>query len=284
MIHHLKNRRNLIIVGAFLLLTMAILILPAGNRGRLQRGFLGLISPFLRKGSDWDRQYRDYKDKLRTLKQLEEDNARLTSEVGKLRAENQALRGIEGENLKLKAAFGYQAQVPFSLVPARVIGRPVTNWWNTIKVNKGIDDGVQPDFPVVTADGLVGKVIDAWKDGATVLLVTDENCKVAANVEGSKSTDRQGIVHVDVRGERVAGPLQPEMRLRFVSKYASLQPGQRILTSGAGGVYPAGIMVGKVSSFKSGVLDGEATVEPSVDLTVLSDVFIITGVKEATNR
>lgn len=284
MMKHFKNRRNVIVVGTFLLLTMAILMLPAGNRARVQRGFLGLISPFLRKGSDWDRQYHDYKDKLRTLKQLEEDNTRLTSDVGRLLAENQALRGVEAENLKLKAALGYQSQVPFTLVPARVIGRPVSNWWSTIKVDKGSDDGVMADVPVVTADGLAGKVIEVWKDGATVLLVTDENCKVAANVEGSKSPDRQGIVHVEVRGERAAGPLQPEMRLSFISKYASLQPGQRILTSGAGGVYPAGIMLGKVASFKSGVLDGQAVVEPSVDLTMLSDVFIITGMKGAAKQ
>ena len=132
---------------------------------------------------------------------------------------------------------------------------------------------------VLTPDGLVGKIVLVAEHTATVLLITDENCKVAASVEGSKSLDMQGIVHVEVRGERTASNLQPRMVLNFVSKSASLQPGQKIITSGAGQVYPPGVMIGRVLEFKPRELDGEALLEPTVELATLSDVFIVTGMK-----
>ena len=74
------------------------------------------------------------------------------------------------------------------------------------------------------------------------------------------------------------------MTLNFVSKYASLQPGQKVFTSGAGNVYPAGVLIGHVLEFKSRELDGQAVIEPAVDLVALTDVFIKTGMKANVNR
>ena len=91
----------------------------------------------------------------------------------------------------------------------------------------------------------------SWIPISVVLLVTDENCKVASSVEGTRE---QGIVS----GERVSGGLAPLLDLNFLTKQANLQPGQKGYTSGVGGVFPSGLFIGTVKSFKTRELDGQA--------------------------
>jgi rod shape-determining protein MreC len=127
-------------------------------------------------------------------------------------------------------------------------------------------------MPVLTEDGLVGKTTTVSKNVSTVLLIADETCKVAATVEGTRE---QGIS----RGERTSTTAAPELSLTFLSKTADLKPGQKVYSSGVGGVYPSGVAIGTVKDFKVRELDGKATLIPAVDLTTLQDVFIVVGKK-----
>jgi rod shape-determining protein MreC len=275
----MKRRVNAITVTVFLVAVLLVFLMSPRNRQRVQNGFLTVISPFLKKGSEWDSSFREYRGRVKKLRELEEDNAKLRTELDALKSQNAALRGFEKLYHESQKAVGFRDQAPFSLIPSRVIGRPVGNWWHSVQVDKGTADGVEVGMAVLTPDGLVGKTVMVAEHVATVLLVTDEHCKVAATVAGSKDPGRQGIVHVEVRGERSASNLQPRMILNFVSKFASLQPGEEIETSGAGQVYPPGIKIGRVLEFKPRELHGEALLEPTANLATLSDVFIVSGVK-----
>jgi rod shape-determining protein MreC len=272
----MNRRANLIFVGIFLVGLTGVFVLSPRNRQRLQSAFLGIVSPFLKKGSEYDSRWKNYKAGLKKLDELETENQRLKVDNDQLRATNQALRGVESENIRLKAAIGYEGGSPFTLIPARVIGRSPSNWWSTVVIDKGLEENVTEGLAVVTPDGLVGKVVNLSEHSATVLLVSDENCKVAGSVEGTKE---QGIVRVEVRGQRTSSSIQPMMTLNFLSRFAPLRTGQRVLTSGAGSVYPPGILIGHITEFKSRELDGQAVIEPSVDIAALSDVFIITSMK-----
>ena len=112
---------------------------------------------------------------------------------------------------------------------------------------------------MVTDEGLVGKTTTVSETISVVLLISDENCRVAASVEGSRE---QGIVS----GERVTGGLTPVLDLNFLSKQADLKPGQKVYTSGVGGVFPSGLLIGAVKSFRVRELDGQAQLTPAVDL------------------
>lgn len=127
-------------------------------------------------------------------------------------------------------------------------------------------------MPVVTEEGLVGKTTTVGEGISVVLLISDENCRVAVNVEGTRE---QGIV----TGERVVGALTPLLDLNFLSKQANLQPGQKTYTSGVGGVFPSGLLIGAVKDFKVRELDAQARILPAVDLSKLEDVFVVTGRK-----
>jgi rod shape-determining protein MreC len=125
-------------------------------------------------------------------------------------------------------------------------------------------------MPLVTEFGVLGKTTTVSDSISVVLLVSDESCRVAASVEGSRE---QGIVS----GERVTGGLAPLLDLNFLSKQADLKPGQKVYTSGVGGVFPSGLLIGSVKSFRVRELDGQAQITPAVDLSHLEDVFVVTG-------
>ncbi len=268
------SRLNIILVVVILAVAVLISSLGSGTMQKLQAGFLGLVSPFLKTGSAVQEQIGGIGQGLKTLEQIEEENRKLTTENKELRATNQILRDIEMENNKLRMALDYRNRSVFKLIPARVISRDASTWWNTIRINRGFEDGLDSDQPVLTDQGLVGKTTTVGKNEAIVLLITDENCRVAAKVEGSRE---QGILS----GLRIQSSTTPgEMQLNFLSKTADLQPGQKIYTAGvSGGVFPSGIALGTVKNFKARPLDGQAIVEPAQDLSSVEDVFVVVGAK-----
>jgi rod shape-determining protein MreC len=233
-----------------------------------------LIAPLLTGGSGIAKQVTQVRSGLRSLEELEKDNNNLKVENRELRATNQALRDTEHEVNRLRHALQYKERSVFKLVPAEIIARDASTWWHTATINRGKEDKIDNDMPVITDEGLVGKTTTVSQNIAIVLLVSDENCKVAASVEGTRE---QGIV----QGERVTTGVTPMLNLNFLSKQANLQPGQKVYTSGVGGVFPSGLLMGAVKSFRVRELDGQAQLTPAVDVSHLEDVFVVTGMTKA---
>lgn len=267
------KRGHIIAIVVFLVFLGLIFSLSPRRMQSLQGAFLGVISPFLGTGSALQQKVTEFRSGLKTLQQLEEENRRIKIENSNLKATNQLLRDLAEENKRLRAALNYQERSFFELLPARIISRDSSTWWNTVKINRGSDHGIKRDMAVLTEDGLVGKTTTVGKDVTVVLLITDETCKVAVKVEG---TNEQGILS----GERVVAYQAPQLRLKFLTRDANLQPGQNVFSSGLGGVFPSQVPVGVVKSFESKELEGEAVVTPIVDLTGIQDVFVVLEMKE----
>jgi len=229
-----------------------------------------LLAPFLTGGSGIKKQITSVRSGLKSLDQLEHENAVLQVENRELRATNQGLRDVEHEVNRLRHALNYRERSVFKLIAAEIIARDSSTWWRTISINRGRRDGIETDMPVVTDLGLVGKTTTVSDSISVVLLVSDENCRLAASVEGSRE---QGIVS----GERTTTGLTPLLNLNFLSKQADLKPGQKVYTSGVGGVFPSGLLVGAVKSYRVRELDGQGQLTPAVDLSHLEDVFVVTG-------
>ena len=237
---------------------------------KVQGAVYHLFAPFLSTGSGLQKQISSVQTGLKSLQELEKDNSNLRVENRELKATNKALADVEHEVNRLRHALNYRERSEFKLVPAEILARDASTWWRTVTINRGKDDGVEGDMPVVTDEGLVGKTTTVSKNISVVLLVSDENCKVAASVEGTRE---QGIVS----GERIVGGLTPLLNLNFLTKQANLQPDQKVVTTGVGGVFPRGLVIGKVKSFKVRELDGQAQLTPAVDLSQLEDVFVVIG-------
>ncbi len=266
------SRTNIIALLIFGAILGYFLTLGPESTRKFKAGVYQLLAPFLTSGSGLKRQITSVRTGLKSLEQLERENAALQVENRALRATNQGLRDVEHEVNRLRHALNYRERSVFKLIAAEIMTRDSSTWWRTVTINRGKRDGIETDMPVVTDEGLVGKTTTISDSISIVLLVSDENCRVAASVEGTRE---QGIVS----GERVTVGMNPLLNLNFLSKQADLKPGQKVYTSGVGGVFPSGLLMGVVKTFRVRELDGQAQVTPAVDLSHLEDVFVVTGRK-----
>lgn len=267
------NKLHLILLGVAVLVAVVFLSFSSERMRSWQSGYLRVSNPAIQAGAALSNKVSTLQKGLKTLDQLEEENAALTAQNNELRATQQLLGDLEGENKRLRAALDYRERSAFKLLPAEILNRDASSWWNTAKINRGFAQNVDTAQPVLTAEGLVGRTTTVSKDLSIILLLTDENCQVAARVEG---TNEQGILS----GQRVAGNASPELVLNFLNRDANLQPGMKVFTAGvSGAVFPAGIPLGVIKEFRARELDGQAIVEPAADFSRLEDVFVVLGSK-----
>src|SRR5213082_3333285 len=180
---------------------------------KLQASIYQMLAPFFTTGSGLQKQITSVRTGLKSLEELGKENASLRVDNRQLRATNSALRDVKHEVNRLRHALNYRERSVFKLVPAEIVTRDASTWWRTVTINRGKFDHIESDMPVVTDEGLVGKTTTVGENISIVLLLSDENCRVAATVEGSKE---QGIVS----GERVSGSVTPLLELNFLTKQA----------------------------------------------------------------
>ena len=207
---------------------------------------------------------------------LYEQNKMLRNEVEQLRGINLQANEALAENERLRKMIGYQqAARQFDLVAARVIGRESDTWSRMIVIDRGTMNGIANDMPVVTPQGLVGRVVEAGLNSSKVQLILDPRSSVGTIVQRAESRVT-GIVQGDMDN-----PTMPQMV--NIPKNADVVEGDVIVTSGFGGVYPKGIIVGLMSSLKNddGGLLKIGVLEAAVDFQKLEDVMVITASREA---
>jgi rod shape-determining protein MreC len=195
-----------------------------------------------------------------------------------MRRENQQLQigavqsaEIARENSRLRHLIGWREQSPWKtrLKLARVVARDPANWWRTVQIDLGSRDGVSTNLPVLTSEGLVGRIAVVGFDRAQVVLTGDPNCKVSALVE-NESRDT-GVL-------RPSGPLESDLVvLSYLPRSTTVKPGQNVVTSGLGGVFPKGIPIGKVVDTRPVEygLYVEARVKLAANLNALEEVWVL---------
>ncbi|MBE2179059.1 MAG: rod shape-determining protein MreC [Chthoniobacterales bacterium] len=267
------NKLHLVLLALAVLVALVFLAFSPERMKAWQSRFLDVSTPALKAGSALSTSISKLNTGLKTLDELEAENAVLTAQNSELRATNQLLGELDAENRRLRSALAYSERSAFRLLPAEIISRDASSWWNTVKINRGFAEGLDSAQPVLTAEGLVGRTTTVAKDVTIVMLLTDENCQVAARVEG---TNEQGILS----GRRVTGNAAPELVLNFLNRDADLQPGMKVFTAGvSGAVFPAGILLGEIKEFRTRELDGQALVAPAADFSRLEDVFVVLGTR-----
>ncbi|MDD6133859.1 MAG: rod shape-determining protein MreC [Selenomonadaceae bacterium] len=205
-----------------------------------------------------------------------EQNKLLRNEVEQLRIQNLETSEAMAENERLRTLLGYrQMTTQFDMVAARVIGRESATWSRMIVINRGQKDGVAVDMVVVTSEGLVGHIVEAGWNTSKVQLILDPRSSVGTIVQRAESRVA-GIVQGDMNN-----PMMPQMV--NIAKNADVVEDDVIVTSGFGGIYPKGIVVGRISSIENdaGGLLKIGLLETAVDFQKLEDVMVITASREA---
>ena len=259
---------HVIVSIVFLVLSVWVITRSERTVRSIQGVYLNAVGPFVKSGSSFEGKIAAFHKEVETSRALEKRLAADSAEFGRLLATQARYVQIEAENARLRAALDFKERTPFTLVAANVLTRDASTWWNTITVNKGEDSGIATEFPIISENGLVGKVDRVWNDLATVLLITDESCLVSARVEG---TPEFGIIS----GYRGKYGEEALLKLDYLSKEISAEPGTRVLTSGKGGVFPDNIEIGTIISIEKGPLYSQAIIKPSFSQTETDLVFSI---------
>ena len=190
-------------------------------------------------------------DRLRGFITVYRDNVRLAEENQRLLGWQQVAMRLSAENAELRDLAKLVPEPAISFVTARVIGDSGGAYARNVMVNAGRDNGVAHGQAAMTGEGLVGRVAEEGSRAARILLITDLNSRVPVVVDGT----RQRAI---LAGDNTARPI-----LRYVDSGGTMRIGDRIVTSGQGGVFPPGLPVGVVASVDS---EG-ARVEPYAALS-----------------
>lgn len=260
------------LIALLLFLGGAVWALTRSNRAvrEIQNTYYSAMAPFLKSGSEMETRARAFLQETRHSKELETELETVNGELGRLRIIVNNLRDLEYENEQLRHALDFKKKSHFDVVAARVVRRNPTTWWQTVEIDAGSKRGIGTQLAVLSNEGLVGKIdrIDNGGERSSVLLLTDEKCQVAARVEGSPEV---GILS----GQRGGFDGDPMLRLRFLSPNAAVRSGQRVFTTGRGGIFQANVLLGTIVSVEKGALDSEALVRPSVNFADLGAVFVV---------
>jgi rod shape-determining protein MreC len=198
-------------------------------------------------------------DRARDFVAVYQDNARLVEENERLLSWQQAALGLASENARLRELLKLTPEPPATSITARVIANSGGAYVRSLMVYAGHDNGVARGQAAMTGEGLVGRVSEVGSRAARVLLVTDLNSRVPVIVEGPQQR------------ALLAGDNSERPCLRYLDAGAGIKIGDRVVTSGQGGVFPPGLPVGVVAS-----VDGEAPrVEPYVEISRVEYLRIV---------
>lgn len=265
------------LAGLLVLALLAVMFLTARPRetlSPLEQGLRDLLEPVettLAAATGWVRQRAD---QWRSWRELQEENRRLREEIAALRAERYRLLEAGRQNQFLRNILGLTYESRYQWLPALVIGRPLSNWWNTITINRGARDGVAPRMPVLTRDGVVGYVQTVTARTADVLLLVDSQSALGGVVV---RTSEPVVV------EGVADP-QGGLRVRALVAGADLREGDEVVTSSLSQIYPPGLPVGRIHTVVP-VPPGraaEAWLTPAVDFNRLEAVAVLVSAGRET--
>lgn len=179
------------------------------------------------------------------------------------RARIQELSEKAAEADRLRALLDFKSQLPYQSLAAEVIASSPGVGSTVVSINVGQDSGITPDLPVVTPEGVVGKVVAVYPHTAQVILITDPLCGVGVMLSASRT---QGILK---------GSGQNRCKLDYVMDEEKVPAGEAVLTSGLDRVYPKGLLVGYVVSAESGNIYKQIVVKPAVSLSRLENVLVL---------
>jgi rod shape-determining protein MreC len=270
----LGRYRNLIIlVGVLFLqvLGLAIQVKTGAEREtRLIRIWAaGVVTPFERglvwvqtsSGNLWHNYFY--------LRGVRAENRQLKEQIEQMRVEQVRLTEDAAQARRLQTLLAFKEQFVSKTVAAQVIGTSGSDLSRIIYIDKGENAGIKPDMAVITADGIVGKVLLAGQNEARVLLISDQTSGVGAILEKSRL---QGVLRGTSNGEIV---------LERVMADEQVQPGETVLTSGGDQIFPKGMRVGTVTNVSNGKdLFLNIQIKPAANLGRLEEVLVLTEKQE----
>lgn len=264
------KRPYYIAVALVALVTLVMLNLPGSTTSRLKLAIGSFFLPLFGVASGAQQVAARTGDALLPKSELIRANETLRAQNQELRLKAVQAEATARENDRLRQLVAWQKQSAWKYRLARVVSRDPANWWRTVQIDLGSRDGVRENLPVLTPDGLVGRVASVSLTHAQVVLIGDPNCKVPACVENDARD--KGMISG-------GGPFDGSfVTLAYLAGSATVKPGQIVTTSDLGVIYPKGIPIGKIADNAHLVESGlyqEAQIKLNANLSALEEVFVL---------
>jgi rod shape-determining protein MreC len=206
---------------------------------------------------------------LAEMRNARAENETLRDRLAQAENEVRDAKAVRDENERLKKLLDFTQDVSYRAIPARVVARDPSVWFNSLIINRGSASGVDLDMPVVTPEGIVGRVVGVGPVSAQVMLLTDERSAAGAAVGQLGQSNAIG----SVRGFGKNGLLE----MRYVSGLETVNVGDYVVTTGQDRIYPPGLNVGTVVEVKPGTTTTPHTiyVRPGARLESLQEVAVL---------
>ena len=254
--------------------TIALAILVIGLLLLALGGYLAPISrvafyPFISTQTWLASRYlavRDFMTAPRDVARLSQLNDQFEAEIARLQSQIIELQQENAELEVLSALLDFaRTHAENEYITAAVIGRDISPFLHYIIINRGSDDGLRRGMPVVSSQGLVGRVAAVTADGARVQLINDPGTAINVRVQPSGAEGS------------LAGSITGDITVENIPQDANIQTGDLVLTSGLGGNFPPDILIGQVSGVRQRPVElfQTATIEPVVDFSRLEIVLVI---------
>jgi rod shape-determining protein MreC len=263
-------KRFRLIITAVLFLFLALVLLSLYSRedrqtSLVEKVLMQVAFPFQQGAQRTFLWFKEVGEDYIFLSQVQQENRDLRKVIYGLKEENNHLREALQTDERLKKLSSFRSQFPHRSQLAQIYARGASSWFKTVLINKGEGDGIAKDMAVATSEGVVGRVIEVSPGTAKVLLLIDPNSAVDVVIQRSRA---QGIME---------GKIDEVCILKYVQKNEDVQVGDTVVTSGLGGVFPKGLVVGTVSQVdrkRPGIFQ-YIEVNPSVDLSKLEEVLVL---------
>ena len=267
------RRRQYILFACVIVLTILVLKLPPKTATQFKLAIGSLFLPLFGLAGSSQHIAEKAGNAVVPRRDLLKQNEELRRENAEMKVQLQRQAELDRENERLRAMLGFQRLAPWKIKPAHVIARDPANWWRNVQIDAGRRDGLLPDLPVLTADGLVGRISEVSETRARVLLLGDAGCRVSARV----LDDRKNVVDTGVVTIGASVLNESMVELNFLSNPSAVKPGYSVRTSGLGGIFPQGILIGEVVDTRPenfGLLH-IARVKLAVNMNLLDEVWVM---------
>jgi rod shape-determining protein MreC len=272
-----SNRtRPVWLIVLIIIAILALVLHVAGQLQPLEDLALGWLQPLLRGALGIGEGAQAVTGTVADINALRDQIKQLQSQVTELGITRVRVRELENENTLLRQQLAYKQTNPdFDILGAavlqrnpdlaRVIGQDPSNLARYIILDQGSAEGIKTGMPVVTPQGLVGRITATGTHWAKALLITDASSAANAVVQSTRAT---GIVQGDVNGN---------LTIKYVPQGEAIKVGDLILTSGMGGSFPKRLVIGQVTAVRKHDIElfQEADIQPSVDFARLEFVLVL---------
>jgi len=261
-----RHRSLFLLIGVVLLQVLLLAVqIKRDSQGRLIRVWtVSAVSPVERSGAWGIGKVRDAWRHYFALSDTARENEELRRENGQLKLEVMQLQGKSAEADRLAALLNFkQKQSKVPMIVARVIGSSADANSNVIYLDQGQRDGIRKNMGVITPEGVVGKIIESFRDTSQVLLLTDRDSGVGAMIADSRIQSPVG------------GSGEPLLSMKYVGNDDEVSVGQRVVTSGMDRIFPKDLPVGTITQVKAGGQYKQIRVRPSANLEKLEEVIVL---------